>query len=343
MLLGHEIPYKNLKYVTTILVNLYDEEYEAIKESGYNIKKDIEIKSSDALLAVPPYELPSSETPPTTLFTYYNLTNSHAAEFTGLGVKVALIDTGCDDNHLAAAPSVTRHDFSVDQTGVSIEPETHGGRGCIIIGQTNLYTGTPTPGATALYGMAYESDLHSLRVQEDNTAIFSSSIITAIDYCIANSFHIINLSLDGSGGLSTAVNAALAANIIVVCASGNNPANYISHPANIDGVIAVNGWLTEVAGSHLTLDGHTQITAVNFVQGHTSTIGGTSQAAFHLTALLAIYKQKYPTLNTTKAIHLIKNKALQVDGYTYSLKSHTKTKGILENYETGAGFIGPIN
>ncbi len=341
-LLGKEIPYIHLENVTTIIVELYEDEYKAIKEAGYSIKEDVPVMN--ALLAVPPYLMPNSQNPPTTLFNYYNLTAAHAAGFRGTGVKVGIIDTGCHDNHHAACPAVTRHDFTIEQSGADLEPQPHGGRACIIIGQTNLFTGTPTPGAPALYGMAYECDLHSFRVQENSTAIFASTVIASINYCIANNFDIINLSLSMGGGLDTSVNAAMAAGIIVVCASGNNAFTQVAHPANIPGVLAINGYLNGApAGSYLTSDGHVQVTLVNYLQGHTSTAGGTSQAAFMASAQLAIYKQKYPSLNTEKAVHLLKRKALPMDGFTYNIPSHTETKDVLENYQTGAGFMPSIN
>lgn len=339
----NHIPHTDLNKVNTVIVDLYEDEFIAIKKAGYNIKEDTFVLGNDALCYTPT-DMASSQTPPTDLLNYYNAWDSHAAGFTGAGVKVAVIDTGQHDNHHAAAPGVTRHDFTVGQTGSNLEPQSHGGRGCIHIGQTNLFTGTATSGATALYGIAYGCDLHSMRIMEDDTALYNSSVISAINYCIANNFDIINLSLSLGAGLETAVQAALTANIIVVCASGNDPMNPIAHPANMEGVIAVNAWDTGVvSGSYITDDTSTRVTIVNYISGHTSFAGGTSQGAFMLTGLLAIYKQKYPSLNTAKAVHLLKRRALQLDGFTYNRYSVSDTKGILENYETGAGFIAPIN
>lgn len=342
-ILNNHIPHTNLDKVTTVIIDLYEDEYIAIKKAGYNIKEDRFVMGSDALCYTPT-DMLGSQVPPTDLLNYYNVWNSHAAGFTGAGVKVALIDTGQHDNHHAAAPAVTRHDFTIGQTGSNLEPQSHGGRGCIHIGQTNLFTGTSTPGAAALYGIAYGCDLHSMRVMEDDTSLYNSSVISAIDYCIANNFDIINISLSMGSGLDLAVYSALAAGIIVVCASGNNVFGSVAHPADVLGVIAVNAWDTgAVAGSHITGDNETKVTIVNYISGHTSFAGGTSQGAFMLTGLLAIYKQKYPSLNTEKAVHLLKRRALTIDGFTYDRVSVTNTKGILENYQTGAGFIAPIN
>lgn len=340
-LLGHDVPHSNLVNVKTVIVDLTEQEYEALIGAGINIRPDFYIDGVDALCGfTPPLPL-NSQVPPTQLLNYFNLPAVHAAGFTGAGVKIALPDTGQHDNHHAAAPAVIRHDFSVDQTGVSVEYQPHGGRACIIIGQTNLFTGTPTPGAPALYGMAHGAEIHSMRVQENLGGIYSSSVISAIEYAIANDFDIINISLSMGSGLDTCINAAIAAGIIVVCASGNSIPSYVAHPANLPNVIAVNTVLNGVvAGSYLTADGLPRVTWVNYCQGHTSTAGGTSQAAFETTALLAIYKQKYPSLDTPKAINLLRKKALEMDGFVGDIVC--ETRGKLINYRTGGGFSAPI-
>lgn len=339
-ILGDGIPHSNLNNVNTVIVDLYEEEYLAIKNAGYNIIPDVSIKGEDALCYTPT-NMTFAVTPPTALLDYYNLTNSHAAGFTGVGVKVAVIDTGQHDNHHAAAPAVTRHDFTVGQTGIDGEPISHGGRACIIIGQTNLFTGTATPGAPALYGMAYGCDLHSMRIMEDDGGVFTSAIVTSLDYAVENNFHIVNLSLQLlDGSFDNALQACLDAGIIVVCASGNNIGAPMTYPARYPNVIAVNAWFAgSVGGSYLSTPN--PVTVTNYNSGHTTFVGGTSQAAFMLTGLLALYKQKYPSLNTAKAIHLLRRRAFTMDGYTYNTPS--TSRNVLLDATTGAGFVAPLN
>lgn len=338
-LLGYGIPHSNLKNVSTIIVDLTDEEYEALIGAGINILKD-----SVGKFMFTPNALSNSQTPPNDIFNYYNIESAHAAGFDGDGVKVAIIDSGQHDNHHAAAPNTTRHDFTQGQSGEDIEITPHGGRGCIIVGQTNLFTGTPVPGATAEYGIAHDCDLHSMRVEEDSGLIFASSVISALNYCVSNNFDIINLSIAlENNTMDNAILACLNAGIIVICASGNDYEVSMTYPANYDGVIAVNGWNDsvdpKVFGSYLI--GPNKITITNYSQGHTTFVGGTSQAAFILTGILTIYKQKYPSLDTPKAIHLLRRKALQMDGFTYDIPCNTNN--ILLNNRTGAGFLAPIN
>lgn len=332
-LLGHSIPYTNYEHVTTVVVDLYQEEYLAITNAGYTIFENI-ILTPDSLCAVPEIQ-PNIGTPPPFL-TYANIFNSHLAGFTGAGVSVALLDTGCNDVHAATVPTLIRQDY----TGLGADGDlfTHGSRGCLIVGQIlDFYT----PFATVNYGIARGCQLYSMRCFDGGTA----SYIAAINYCIANGIDIMNFAISSLSGLTTAINAAIAAGIIVVSASGNNTATQIQPPSTITGVICVNavlGTTGVVGGSHLTSNGHTQVTITNYNNGHYQTyMGGTSQASMMVSAILAIYKQKYPTLNQQKATNLLKRKALQMDGYTYNVTS--TSRGVLENYVTGAGFISPIN
>lgn len=341
-ILGHDIPHSNLDNVTTVIVDLYDDEYEALTATGMNILEDAVGTEEDWLFT--PGALSNSQNPPTTVLTYYNLTNAHAAGFDGSGVKIGIIDTGQHDNHHAAAPAVIRHDFTLGQSGTSIEVTPHGGRACMIIGQTNQFTGTSTPGASALFGFAYGAEIHSMRVEEDSGSFYASSIIAALNYAVANGFHIVNMSFQiTNGAFDNALQACLDAGIIVVCASGNSTLANMAYPARYPGVISVNGWNNSVSpkvfGSYLNTPN--PVTVTNYHQGCATFAGGTSQAAFMLTGLLGLYKQKYPSLDTPKAINLLRKKALQMDGFTYDIE--TITQGILIDDQTGAGFVAPLN
>lgn len=331
-LLGREIPHEHLEHVSTIILDLYEDEYLAIKEAGYNIVEnnyDIEV------LYTPPTFATTGEPPP--FNEYMGVPASHAAGFDGTGVSIGLLGSGTSVGAAATVPTLIFQDY----TGlgmVDISP-SHEGRGTLCIGQMlQLNTGVPKP-----YGIAKGCQLYNIKCYPGGSAEF----IQGINYCIANNIDIINISFNLGSGMNTAINAALAAGIIVVCASGNSLATQVAHPANIPGVICLSGLQCNTGvlfGSYLTPDSSTNVTIVNYHGGHYQTFsGGTSQAAWMLSGILAIYKQKYPSLTTEKAIHLLKRRAKQLTGYTYNRTSNTSTKGVLENYETGAGFLAPIN
>ncbi len=337
VLLGHEIPYKNLKNVSTIIVELYEEEYEAIKEAGYNI-----VPNAPSQVLAFPANLPgitSYPVYPTYIDDYFNIKEFNTLGFDGTGVKLALIDSGCQDANAVLNDPVkfTRVDLGygvVDEANPS-----HGSRGCNIVGQVKQLH---APQAMMDIGICYGAEIFSYQ-----GLYGTSSVVEAIDDCISRGVDVINISLALFGSVTTAINAAMAAGIIVVCASGNSTIQNVAHPANIPGVIAINGVAAGTAttpfGSYITTDGHTQVTITSYCEGHYEfRSGGTSQTAWMVSGMLTLLKQKYPSLNTEKAIHYLKRRALPMDGKTYNLPSHTSTKGVLENYQTGAGFMAPL-
>lgn len=332
LLLGHEVPHSNLEHVKTVIVDLTEQEYEALVGAGINI---VENQMGKELLYAPSVIDPYSFTLPSPIQTYLNLTASHNIGFDGTGVKVGIIDSGCRDLHAATVNIITREDFT--GFGANVDLYNHGSKGCMIVGQANNFN---APGV-AKGGIAPGCEIYSLKAFDGGQV----SVIAAINYAIANGLDIINISLDMGFGLTTAINAALTAGIIVVCASGNNTGALMAHPANVPGVIAVNQVEysdATIQGSHLTYNDEVGITHAAYNNGSYQVIlGGTSYSAFITTGMLAIYKQKFPSLNTEKAINLLRKKALEMDGYTYTIDSTTKNKKL--NYETGGGFLAPIN
>lgn len=338
-LLGHDIPHSNLVNVKHVIVNLTDEEYEGLVGAGITIRENYIPDPEKALLSIPA-DIPFRTRPLITggVNDVFHITRSKAAGFDGTGVKVALLDTGCQPANAALAnPSLILMDF----TGFGTDDPFygHGSKGCMIISQRHSNATTDN----AQHGSAYGCQLYSMNVLLGGSA----ALIEAIDFCISEGIHIINISLDMGSGLDAAITAAIAAGIIVVVASGNDPVTPVTHPANVPGVIAIGSADTLTPGmpvqsSHITSDGHIQIACINYNAGHYEFFaGGSSQAAWQTSAMLAIWKQKYPSLNTPKAINLLRRGARQMTGYTYATASNLKEK--LLNYETGGGLIPAIN
>lgn len=334
-LLGHEIPHDNYDNVNSIVVELTTEEYEALVGAGIKI-----IPNTVGRLLYAPANIAAigAPDPASPINDFWNITNAHLAGFDGTGVSIALLDTGANASALLCTPTLIRQDY----TGTGVQDDNnHGGKECNIIGQVN--SATAPNGPIAYGGIAKGCQLYSMKVFPGGAA----EMIAAISWCIAHGIHVINVSLDILDGTTSAINAAMAAGIIVVCASGNNVDNYIAHPANVPGVICVSGVEYNNAsvsfGSYLADPvGTAQVVVTTYDGGSAETfVGGTSQAACMLSALMAVYKQKYPSLTTAKAINLLRRRALPMDGYTYDI--NCKTKGVLLDLHTGAGFVAPLN
>lgn len=329
-----DLHHKNLEAIKVIIVDLTDEQVVELREAGITVEEN-----AKAELCYAPAPIQTFGVPPEIL-AYYNLNSAHTAGVRGTGVRVGLIDTGCSDAAATAVPGVIRLDFT--DFGAHNDTFNHGSKGCMVMNQTLDFAAPHDPKD---YGIATGCELYSLRAFDGGAA----SIAAAINFAIENGFGVINMSFftGSSTAMDNAITAALAAGIIVVVAAGNSLVNPINYPATFPGVIVVNtidSTTTLLAGSYITADGHTKVTIVNYNGGSAQTFaGGTSQATFEVTALFAVYKQKYPNLTTARAINLIQRRALQMNGYTYNNSIDSTTLATLLNYETGAGFVASLN
>jgi len=178
----------------------------------------------------------------------------------GAGAVVAIIDTGvlygngvdCDTSFPAgrgidmnSTKFVAGHDFVDDDNqpydeGVSDTPTgSRFGHGTFVAGMIAATTNN----AFGIAGIAPNVSIMPLRVLGlDGSGTFSA-VAEAIDFAVAHGADVINMSLGGSSGssaLRNAVQAAHAAGVVMVAASGNEANdNSIDYPANYPEVIAV--------------------------------------------------------------------------------------------------------
>ena len=94
-----------------------------------------------------------------------------------------------------------------------------------------------------MYGMAPEASIYSYRVCESNDGCYGAYVAAAIYAAIDDGVNIINLSLAGPGhdeAVETAIEAAVARNILVIAAAGNSPPySYMGYPAVYPTVVSV--------------------------------------------------------------------------------------------------------
>jgi subtilisin family serine protease len=178
----------------------------------------------------------------------------------GAGAVVAVIDTGvlygngvdCESGFpggrgldLGSANFVAGYDFVDDDNqpfdeGVGDTPtDPRFGHGTFVAGLIAATTNN-TFGGT---GIAPEVSIMPLRVLGlDGSGTFSA-VAEAIDFAVAHGADVINMSLGGTSGsnaLSSAVDAAHAAGVVMVAAAGNEgKSDAIDYPANYPAVIAV--------------------------------------------------------------------------------------------------------
>lgn len=154
----------------------------------------------------------------------------------GEGVKVAIIDTGIATNHEDLSSAVLdAKDFTGNRGGVS----DGNGHGTHVAG-----TVAARDNASGVVGVAPEASLLVAKVLSDSGSGSSNWVANGVRWAIANHADIISMSLGSpvpDPGIKAAVDSALDAGIIVVCAAGNEGPSLdsVGYPARWPDVISV--------------------------------------------------------------------------------------------------------
>ncbi|HTR14468.1 MAG TPA: S8 family serine peptidase [Roseiarcus sp.] len=156
----------------------------------------------------------------------------------GAGVRVAIIDSGCDANH----PALNHIKIGRDYTNLdeNHEPDQKTWRTDAISHGTHcagVIAGNGTAGH--IRGFAPKAEVHVLKVFPGGAF---NNLIAAINYCIDNQMHVVNCSLGsdvGSELVAQAIERARNAGVALFVAAGNS-ATQVQFPANVPGVLCVS-------------------------------------------------------------------------------------------------------
>lgn len=226
------------------------------------------------------------------------------AQATGKGVTVAVIDTGVDDNNVQLRSAMASGSKSFVGGAGTQDLEGHGTRVAGII------AARPIKG-TGFVGIAPEAKILSLRYTggdgEDGQGD-SGTMSAAIRAAVAAGAKIINISSDTASkedndGLRSAVASAVAQDVLIVAAAGNDGADGKSantYPASYPGVLAVAASDRNDERAYFSQAGDFVDVAAPGV-GMVSTVpkngqctaDGTSFAAPYVAGVAALLKQKH--------------------------------------------------
>ncbi|MBI4267514.1 MAG: S8 family serine peptidase, partial [Chloroflexi bacterium] len=220
----------------------------------------------------------------------------HDAGNKGAGVKVAIIDSGIDYTHPdLSANYAGGYDFVNDDA----DPMDDNGHGTHVAG-----TIAGRDDGVGVVGVAPEARLYALKILNANGSGYSSDVIAAIEWCIANGIQVTNNSYGQStnpGPVYQAVfDKAYAAGILHVAAAGNSgntggTGDTVGYPAKFYSVVAVAATdKNNVRASWSSTGPDVELSAPGV--GITSTLpgggyglsSGTSMAAPHVTGLAAL-------------------------------------------------------
>ncbi|UCG49089.1 MAG: S8 family serine peptidase, partial [Phycisphaerales bacterium] len=157
---------------------------------------------------------------------------------TGDGVNVCVVDTGIDYTHPDLQNKVVAQYNAMDDSGDAMDDSGHGTHCAGIIAS----------GGLVYRGVSYDASLMGAKVLGADGSGYASDVILGVNWCVAQGADVINLSL-GEGlfsdtcdddEMAKAVNAAVEAGVVVVCAAGNDgDSSAMVSPACASKVIAV--------------------------------------------------------------------------------------------------------
>lgn len=142
----------------------------------------------------------------------------HEKNITGQGVKVAILDTGCEMNH-PLLNLVTKYGKNFTNEGNEDVIYDFNGHGTHVAG---IIAGSHVNG---VYGIAPNVELLICKVLNKEGVGYCEWICNAIEYAIDQSVDIINMSLGmkiDDVNLHEVIKKAIDKGILVVCASGNS-------------------------------------------------------------------------------------------------------------------------
>jgi membrane-anchored mycosin MYCP len=236
---------------------------------------------------------------------------------TGRGVVVAVIDSGVSNTHPTLAGQVLPGMDLVAGSGDGTCDEA--GHGTLIAG---IIAGKTTA-SSGFHGMAPDAKILPIRVLATRDRSFDeelpSRIANAIRLATDRGAGVINLSLTTAPvqELIDAVNYAIAHNVVVVAAAGNEggATDQPAYPAAFDGVIAVAGVdengdhvQTSTPGDYVDIAAPGKNIAGPATQGGGYQLepdGGTSFAAAYVSGVAALVKSYRPDLTGPQVVDRI--------------------------------------
>lgn len=241
-------------------------------------------------------------------------------DYTGKGVRVAVLDTGFDLRH----PDFPHRSVTAVSFVSGSKPQDVHGHGTHCIGTA---CGSREPFHPPRYGVACEAAILSGKVLGDNGGGSDGGILAGINWAIAQGARVVSMSLGAEVGVGEPFSdvfeavgqRALAAGTLIVAAAGNESdrrrGGYapVGHPANCPSILAVGAvdsrmQLGNFSNRGLVPDGGqvdlvgpgVDVLSAFPMPARSRRLSGTSMATPHVAGLAALWAEARPKATATE-------------------------------------------
>ncbi len=240
-----------------------------------------------------------------------DVTKAAASKYSGLGLKVAVLDTGFDLTHPDFVGRAVSSKSFID--GEEVQDGNGHGTHCI-----GTACGSMLPEILPRYGVAYNSEIYAGKVLSNEGSGADGGILAGINWAIASGCEVISMSLGAMvlpGQRYSAVyenvgRRALRRGSLIIAAAGNDSFRQfgvivpVSHPANCPSIMAIaalrpNLKIASFSNGGINRNGGQIDLAAPGVDVYSSwpmptrysTISGTSMATPHVAGLAALHAE----------------------------------------------------
>ncbi|MFI6821844.1 type VII secretion-associated serine protease mycosin [Micromonospora sp. NPDC050187] len=226
----------------------------------------------------------------------------------GEGVVVAVPDTGIDPHPDLRINLLPGTDIIAGGSGDGREDrDGHG------TGMAGLIAAHGKSGDNGAYGIAPKAKIMPIYYSSPDEQGEAEALATSVEYAARHNADVISISAGGGSNarLQEAIDAALAADIVVVAGVGNHPRDFaVGYPARHPGVIAVGG--VDRQGNHaaVSVTGREVDVAAPATDIYSTSMDGkyrkgtgTSNATAIVAGAVALIRARYPDLPATEVVH----------------------------------------
>jgi len=250
----------------------------------------------------------------------------------GSGATVAVLDTGVASIPDTQASLLSGADFSTSTTSVGNGQSDDDGHG------TAMAVTIAGAGSVAT-GLAPSAKILPVRITDGNSS-GPDLMAAGIRYAISQHVSVINLSQVVSAEdatLASAIQAAVASNIVVVAGTGNDGGSSVSYPGAYPGVVAVGAsdqtgslWSDSDTGPQVTL----LAPGVNIPQedetGGPTTGTGTSASTAYVSATVALIRSAHPSWTAGQVIRDLISTADPMNGMSAGAHNNQDGYGVVD-------------